>query len=158
MSEATIESNNQELAGLCFVHLVTSPAIAGGPTLNLYLTIDTVNKNVRGSAVVSQALAEPIVNTSHVEGNFFYESTMVDSAIRIDLDGFPEVHFPPFGGPGPALMKNFTATIVMDTELNEGTVRFQYVNNRTGQWVNPGQQTIHRAPVAIADQAEQAAA
>lgn len=154
------ESNqaSQELAGLCFVHLVSTPALAGAPTLNLHLTIDTVNKTVRGSAVVSQALAEPIVNTSHVEGVFFYESTMRDSAIRIDLDGFPEIHLPPGTGPGPVLLKNFTATIVMDTELQEGTVRYQYINNRTGQWVNPGQQKIHRASAISANQSDQAAA
>jgi len=118
-------------AGLFHLPLQSESPLFGAPMLHLQLGVDTINNTVSGIATVTQALAEPLVCTSHVTGNVIYETVMKPgkSMIRIDLSGYPEIHWPQGGGVGPVIPKNFTAMILFDENWNNGTVQYQYLTS-----------------------------
>jgi hypothetical protein len=123
------ELHTQASAGLFQLNLNSTSNLLGAPILHLQLGVDTVNKTVSGIAMVTQPIAEPLVCTSHVTGNFEYESVMKPgkSMIRIDLSGYPEIHWPKSGGVGPVIPKNLSAMILLDDHWNNGTVQYQYL-------------------------------
>jgi hypothetical protein len=124
-------TNKKNLVGLFFLPLVSTSNIPGGPHVQLKLTVDSVNKTVTGSAIVTQALEHPIVCSSHVTGNYIYEFVMKpgNSKIRIDLIGYPEINWPSNGGIGPVIPKNFTAIILLDSDWTNGFINYQYLYN-----------------------------
>ena len=121
--------------GLFLLQLQSESQFLGAPILQLQLTVDTVNNNASGGATVTQPLAKPVVCSSHVTGNLIYETVMAPgkSMIRVDLTGYPVIHWPAGGGVGPVILKNFTAMILFDENWNNGTVHYQYATS-TG-WV-----------------------
>jgi hypothetical protein len=118
-------------AGLFHLPLQSESPLLGAPILHLQLGVDTVNNTVSGIATVTQALADPVVCTSHVTGNLIYETVMKPgkSMIRIDLSGYPEIHWPKGGGVGPVIPKNFSAMILFDENWNNGIVQYQYLTS-----------------------------
>lgn len=131
--------SNKSTAGLFHLSLQSGSSLLGAPILHLNLGVDSVNEKVAGLATVTQALAKPIVCTSHVTGNLIYETVMKPgvSKIRIDLSGYPEIHWPSGGGVGPVIPKNFKAMILFDENWSNGTVQYQYRAN--GSWVKETQ-------------------
>ena len=125
--------------GLFLLPLQSESLLLGAPILHLQLTVDSVNNKVSGGATVTQPLAKPVVCTSHVTGNLIYETVMAPgkSMIRIDLSGYPVIHWPAGGGVGPVILKNFSAMILLDENWNNGTVHYQYATS-TG-WVKESQ-------------------
>ena len=89
--------------GLFLLALQSSSSLRGVPTVNLQLAIDTIYETVSGIDVIYQSTEQGTVSTSIVEGNFIYESVMKpgDSKIRIDVTGYPHIHWPKNGGVGP---------------------------------------------------------
>jgi len=76
------------------------------------------------------------VCSSHVAGNVIYETVMgPGSKIRIDLNGYPIIHWPPDAGVGPVYPKNFTAMVLLDQDWSKGEVHYQYLSN-IGVWVS----------------------
>ncbi|TPV96585.1 MAG: DUF1842 domain-containing protein [Myxococcales bacterium FL481] len=121
-------------SGLFWLPLESEPKMPGAPTLHLWLTIDTPNLQANGCAEVTQALEHPVVATSHVTGPVIYETVMgPGSKIRIDLSGYPQIHWPSGGGIGPVIPKNFTAMVLLDTNWQQGTVHYQYMT-QSGAW------------------------
>lgn len=119
-----------DTVGLFHLNLITESGILGAPTLTLSLGVDTVNKKVTGVAeVYDNSLRDPVLCQSHVTGEMIYEVVMPPghSAIRIDLTGYPEIHWPVYGGIGPVIPSNFTAVIVFDSEWNQGYVEYQHL-------------------------------
>jgi hypothetical protein len=118
-------------AGLFHLPLQSESPLLGAPILHLQLGVDTINNTVSGIATVTQSLAKPIVCTSHVTGNLIYETVMKPgkSMIRIDISGYPEIHWPKEGGVGPVIPKNFSAMILFDENWNNGTVQYQYLTS-----------------------------
>jgi len=86
MSETT-QIDSQQKAGLFLLQMQSETAAIGAPILHLNLGIDTVHQKASGIAEVTQALASPVVCTSHVSGPVIYETVMgPGSKIRLDLD------------------------------------------------------------------------
>lgn len=141
--EQTLEwSNTAELtatAGLFHLPLQSSSQLLGAPTINLQLGVDTVNETASGIATVHQSTRQGTVCTSEVKGKVIYEYTMdpKDSKIRIDLTGYPNIHWPPHGGVGPVILPNLKATILLDTDWSSGTIMYQYMHN--SGWVHESQ-------------------
>ena len=125
--------------GLFHLPLQSESSLFGAPILHLQLTVDSVNNKVSGGATVTQPLAKPVVCTSHVTGNLIYETVLAPgkSMIRIDLTGYPVIHWPAGAGVGPVILKNFSAMILFDENWNNGTVHYQYATS-TG-WVKESQ-------------------
>ena len=143
MDSVQIE-NTERLAGLFLLNLQSeSGGLMGAPTVKLSLTIDTVTDVANGLATVTQALEDPIVCRSHVNGPVIYEYTMdpESSCIRVDLTGYPEIHWPSGGGIGPVIPANFKAQILLSTNWQEGKIYYQYQTS-TGNWVKEIQE-IH---------------
>ncbi len=135
-------SEDNEKMGLFLLNLESFPkqGIVGAPTLSLHLTVDTVSDQAHGMAVVTQALEQPIVCRSSVSGNVIYETVMSpgESKIRIDLTGYPEIHWPSHGGIGPVMPKNFKAMVLLDSDWKNGTVVYQYLTYAGWQSVSQG--------------------
>jgi hypothetical protein len=125
--------------GLFHLTLQSETNFLGSPIIHMSLGVDTVTKNVTGVATVTQAIANPIVCTSHVYGNLINEAVMPPgvSKIRIDLTGYPEIHWPGAGGIGPVLLKNLTAMILFDSNWTNGIVNYQYAT--ASGWVKESQ-------------------
>jgi len=119
--------------GLFHLPLQSESQLLGAPILHLQLGVDTMNNTVSGIATVTQPIAKPVVCTSHVTGSLIYETVMKPgkSKIRIDLSGYPEIHWPTRAGVGPVIPKNFTAMILFDEDWNNGIVQYQY-STQTG--------------------------
>ncbi|MBL4613255.1 MAG: DUF1842 domain-containing protein [Magnetovibrio sp.] len=137
------EVQTSQMAGLFRLSLETESKLAGAPALHLSLTIDTVNDIADGAAEVTQALADPVVCTSHVHGTVNPQYTMDPSSskIRIDLTGYPLIHWPQGGGVGPVFPPNFKAQLLMETDYQKGNVIYQYQTSN-GSWVKI-EQKIH---------------
>jgi hypothetical protein len=129
------ENSNQisprATTGLFHLPLRSKSRIIGAPILHLQLGVDTINHTVSGIATVTQALAEPVVSTSHVTGKLIYETVMKPgkSMIRIDLSGYPEIHWPKGMGIGPIISKNFSSIILFDEHWGNGIVDYQYLTS-----------------------------
>jgi len=123
--------SSKSTTGLFHLLLQSESRLPGAPILHLQLGVDTMNSTVSGIATVTQPLAEPVVSTSHVIGNVIYESVMKPgkSMIRIDLSGYPEIHWPKGAGLGPVIPKNFSAIILFDEHWNNGTIQYQYLTS-----------------------------
>lgn len=128
--------------GLFHLQLQSETNLMGAPILHMSLGVDSVNDKVTGIASVTQALEKPVVCTSHVTGNLIYETVMKPgvSKIRIDLSGYPEIHWPSGGGVGPVIPKNFSAMLLFDSNWTNGTVQYQYAT--TSGWVKESQKLI----------------
>lgn len=131
--------SSKATTGLFLLPLQSESQLLGAPILHLQLTVDSVNNKVSGGATVTQPLAKPVVCTSHVTGNLIYETVMAPgkSMIRIDLSGYPVIHWPAGGGVGPVILKNFSAMILFDENWNNGTVHYQYATS--AGWVKESQ-------------------
>lgn len=120
--------------GLFLLQLQSSGA-PGAPIVKLSLTVYTPGQKVTGFAEVTQATNPPLDVRSHVTGNLIYETVSgPGSKIRIDLDGWPEIHWPKDGGVGPVIPENFKAIIVLEPDYSAGTIEFQYRNDWSGKW------------------------
>ncbi|QSX36526.1 DUF1842 domain-containing protein [Shewanella sedimentimangrovi] len=134
MTEQTKVAHNAK-AGLFLLNLQSESGLMGAPILHLQLGIDAPHAKATGMAQVTQALANPVVCTSHVSGDVIYETVMgPGSKIRIDLCGYPIVNWPKEGGIGPVIPKNFSAIVLLDQNWEKGEVHYQYQSN-TGGWV-----------------------
>lgn len=150
----TSSTDTENNVGLFLLQLESESAAIGAPILHLNLTVDTVNETTNGIAEVTQALANPLVCTSHVTGPVIYQTVMgPGSTIRLNLTGYPVIHWPSGGGVGPVLLKNLTATVVLDQDWQSGDVRYQY-QDKAGNWHNIYNQQIH----AVNQQAAKVAA
>ncbi|MBQ4836602.1 DUF1842 domain-containing protein [Pseudoalteromonas luteoviolacea] len=153
-------------AGL--VHLAlkseTGELYAGAPTLNLQLTLDTIHDSATGYAEVTKATATHVESVSHVSGNIIYETVMgPGSKVRIDLTGFPNIHWPQIPGQGPGIQipPNFKATLVLEPDFSEGEVVYQYLQYpdypqpSLGEWVKVYQRIheVHFAETKLVDKA-----
>jgi len=128
------DASNSERAGLFLLKLQTETAALGVPILHLNLAIDAPHNKVSGSAEVTRALENPIVCVSHVSGSVIYETAMgPGSKIRIDLGGYPNIYWPPEDDVAPAIPKNFTAMMLLDTSWSRGETHYQY-QNKAGVW------------------------
>lgn len=136
--------------GLYFLPLQSKSNMLGAPFVNLRLTVDSVNNTVNGLAVVTQALAQPVVCKSFVSGNLIFETVMPPGASkkRIDLTGYPEIYFPSNGGVGPVLPKNFTAMILFDADWSNGTIQYQYLAG--SGWIKENQPIVIQTSMRIA--------
>lgn len=131
----TMNVENQK-AGLFLLKLQSGSGMPGAPVLHLNLGVDAPHDKVTGIAEVTQALANPVVCTSHVHGVVIYETVMgPGSKIRIDLSGYPNIDWPKDAGVGPVIPKNFTAMVLLDTDWRSGEVRYQY-QSVNGGWVS----------------------
>lgn len=124
-----------QAAGLFLLQLRTQAAMPGAPTLALTLSVYTPGQKVTGHAIVTQALADPVVCQSSVSGPLIYETVMPPgkSAIRIDLTGYPGIQWPAGAGVGPVMEPNFRAMIVMATDYSSGVAHYQYLD-ASGNW------------------------
>lgn len=130
------DSISTERAGLFLLRLQSETAAIGAPILHLNLGIDTPHQRASGIAEVTQALEHPVVCVSHVSGPVIYETVMgPGSKIRLDLDGYPNIYWPPEAGIGPVIPKNFTAMVLLNSDWKSGEVRYQY-RNEAGGWVH----------------------
>jgi len=149
------DASNSERAGLFLLKLQAGTAAIGAPILHLNLAIDAPHNKVSGSAEVTQALESPVVCVSHVSGSVIYETVMgPGSKIRIDLAGYPNIYWPPEGGVGPAIPKNFTAMMLLDTSWSGGEIHYQY-QNKAGVWHSIIQK-VHEVETEIAQKISKA--
>ena len=133
---------SQQKAGLFFLELQSGTEAIGAPIVNYRLTVDTVNERATGLAEVTQALAQPVVCSSHVSGPVIYETVMgPGSKIRLDLDGYPIFHFPAGAGIGPVILENFKSIVLLDPDWQTGEVRYQY-RASDGSWIHIYSQKI----------------
>ena len=104
---------------------VAPKGIVGAPILTLTLNLTVAPELTKGVAVVTQALAEPIVCRSNVIGPVI-DLTLIDPVtigIRIDLTGtaslIPSTSevFQPV---------NFRATVWLKSDYSAGVVEYQY--------------------------------
>lgn len=132
----TNAENGARIVGLFLLKLQSNSAMPGAPALTLELSVDTPHRKATGHATVTQALAQPIVCQSHVAGPLIYETVMPPgkSAVRFDLVGYPNIHWPLDGGVGPVMPMNFRAMVVLSTDFSSGIVQYEYLNS-AGQWV-----------------------
>ncbi len=130
-------------SGLFPLKVQSETTLFGAPILHVTLGVDTVNKKVTGIATVTQALQNPIVCTSHVTGDLIYETVQSPgiSKIRIDLTGYPEIHWPTNAGIGPVIPKNFSAILLFDKDWSSGIAMYQYRTNNAG-WIKEEQKLI----------------
>ena len=138
-----------ESVGLFHLALQSTSRLIGSPTVNLQLGIDTAHETVSGIATVHQSIEQGTVATADVKGNFIYEYVMnpADSKIRINLTGYPHIHWPAGGGIGPVIMPNFKAIILLDTTWSSGTIEYQYATSNG--WVKESQKIIHQSAEAF---------
>lgn len=121
-------------AGLFPLKLQSSGA-PGAPVVELLLTIYTPKQQVTGLSEVTQATNPPLDLKSHVNGNLIYETVIgPGSKIRIDLTGWPELVWPVHGGVGPVIPENFHATLLLDPDFSEGTIKYGYRTSLSGAW------------------------
>ena len=137
--DAVTKTNAKEAVGFFHMSLRSESNLAGAPIVYLELGVDTVNEAVTGSAIVTQALKNPVVCKSHVTGVLISQFVMPPgtSTYRIDLTGYPEIHWPKGGGIGPVIPKNFTATLLFDSNWANGTIQYQYAT--ASGWVKENQ-------------------
>jgi hypothetical protein len=122
------ESTGTLSTGLFLLKLQSVSKLPGAPTLHLTLTVDTVNQKVSGYEEVTQALLHPVVSKGHVYGDLIYEYVWgPGSKVRIDLTGYPIIHWPAGGGVGPVILPNFRATLLLDTHYSKGEVHYEYL-------------------------------
>ena len=142
MSEETIIPP----VGLFLLKLETRTDLIGGAVLNLILTVYTPTDTVTGYAEVTQPLEHPVVAQAHVTGVLIHETVLPPSKshVRIDLTGYPEIHWPLPGGVGPVIGQNFKSIIVLEADYSEGTIRYQY-KSHTGRWIVL-EQKIYKVP------------
>ncbi|MGB8842720.1 MAG: DUF1842 domain-containing protein [Aliidongia sp.] len=109
--------------------------LLGAPELNLSLVVYTPKSEVTGYAEVSQAVTPPSgLTKSHVHGSMTYLTVMgPGSKVRFDLTGYPCIHWPPHAGIGPVIPVNFKAIAVLNTQLTEGTVDYEWQTS-DGEW------------------------
>jgi Domain of unknown function (DUF1842) len=121
--------------GLFLLRLHTKTIQPGGVTLTLTLTVSTPTDQVTGHASVTQAVNPPLDVQSHVSGTLIHQFVMPpgQSHQRIDLTGYPIIHWPPGGGIGPVILPNFKAIIVLDASYSEGVANFQW-RTFAGTW------------------------
>ncbi|MBB6251958.1 DUF1842 domain-containing protein [Nitrospirillum iridis] len=132
------------LAGLFRLELISGGA-PGAPTDTLTLTVYTPNREVTGHSVVSQAVNPPLHVASHVTGTLIYETVIgPGSKVRIDLNGWPEIHWPKQAGIGPVIPQNYKATLLLEPNYASGIIRYEYRTDLTGPW-HVVEQPVHRA-------------
>lgn len=136
---AVTQLNAKDAVGFFHLPLQSKSSLMGAPILHLQLGVDTVSEKVTGSAVVTQALKDPVVCKSHVTGNLIHETVMPpgESKIRIDLTGYPQIHWPSNGGVGPVILKNFKAILLFNDDWTNGVVQYQYAT--ASGWVKEKQ-------------------
>jgi hypothetical protein len=123
-------------AGLFLLQLQSSTGgLLGAPQLNLTLTVYTPTEQVTGFAEVSQAVTPPSGQTkSHVNGVLIYETVMGSgSKVRIDVTGYPIIQWPQHAGIGPVIPTNFKATVLLNPQMTEGAVDYQWQTS-DGTW------------------------
>jgi hypothetical protein len=133
-------------AGLFLLTLKSHSALRGAPVVTLRLTVDMPHRLVRGLAEVTQPLANAVVCLASVNGTLTPEYVMPPgkSAMRLDLDGYPDIHWPPNSGLGPQLPLIFKAVVVLDTSFEMGFVDYQY-RQWFGDWHRIPHQEIAKA-------------
>lgn len=134
------EVHANTMVGLFHLSLQSESPLLGAPVVNLQLGVDTINKKVSGFAAVTQPLINPNVCTSHIVGTMIHEYVMKPgvSYIRVDLAGYPEIHWPSGSGIGPVVLKNFSGTILFNADWSNGIVHYQYNCGGSG-WVQENQ-------------------
>ena len=132
--------------GLFLLTLQSHSALMGAPVVTLRLTVDMPHRLVRGFAEVTQPLADPVVCRASVNGTLTPEYVMLPgtSAMRLDLDGYPDIHWPQHTSTGPQLPLIFKAVVVLDTSFDQGFVDYQY-RQWFGDWHRIPHQEIAKA-------------
>ncbi|MEE3623637.1 DUF1842 domain-containing protein [Nitrospirillum sp. BR 11752] len=134
----------KQLAGLFHLTLHSGGA-PGAPTDTLNLTVYTPKREVTGYSLVTQATNPPLHVASHVTGTLIYETvTGPGSKIRIDLNGWPEIHWPPQAGIGPVIPQNYKAILVLEPNYASGVIRYEYRTDLSGPW-HVVEQPVHAA-------------
>ncbi|WP_044564365.1 DUF1842 domain-containing protein [Azospirillum sp. B4] len=132
------------LAGLFFLPLRSGGA-PGAPTDALNLTIYTPKREVTGHSLVTQATNPPLHVASHVTGTLIYETVIgPGSKVRIDLNGWPEIHWPPQAGIGPVIPQNYKAILLLEPNFASGVIRYEYRTDLSGPW-HVVEQPVHAA-------------
>jgi hypothetical protein len=138
--------SNGTPAGLFLLRLHTARIIPGAPYLVLTLSVDTPTNKVTGHVSVTQATSPPLDVQGHVTGDLIHEFVLppAKSHQRINLTGYPIIHWPPGGGIGPVIPPIFNAIIVLDENYQEGVAKFSY-RNEFGAW-HSAQQDVVKVP------------
>lgn len=126
--------------GLFHLSLQSQTKLLGAPTVMLSLAVDTINQTVTGVATVANgSLTKPLLCTAHTTGNIIHEPgpNPETSKIRIDLMGYPEIHWPVLPGLRPSLPKNFSAMILFDANYTNGQIMYQFATG--GKWTRETQ-------------------
>ncbi|MDE1145943.1 MAG: DUF1842 domain-containing protein [Azospirillaceae bacterium] len=122
-------------AGL-FHLLVHSTGPLGAPRNTLNLTVYTPKGEVTGHSQVTQAVSPPVRVDSHVTGTWNYEIVggKLPGTVRIDLNGWPEIHWPPRAGIGPVIPQNYKSTLLLRAGSTSGVIRYEYRTDLVGAW------------------------
>ena len=127
-------------AGLFLLRLEAPAVSQGRPSLSLTLMVYTPTETVKGLAVVTEVPllmveGQPSVEKlckSYVDGTLTYETIMpvANSKVLINVSGIPWI-------PNPHTdiypMPNFKAQVVLNHNLQDGVVHYQYLDSDQ-QW------------------------
>jgi hypothetical protein len=113
--------------GLFPVRYLIGTRMAGAPTLQLNLVVDTPERCVVGTASITQAVNPPLDFHADTWGNFSYLAVMppVNTRILVTTQGNS-------GGPSSNSMVTFKLRLLLESDWQKGVATYEYWNN--GSW------------------------
>lgn len=120
--------------GLFLVTYEIGTGLAGAPTFQLTMTVDTPTETINGTGKITQATNPPIDVTTNLTGNYTDMTVMPNNThILVNATGYPILNWPSHGGVGPVIMPNVQLQIVLNSDWQSGTACYKY---RTGVFDN----------------------
>ena len=135
-----------EKTGVFLVSYRITTSLVGAPTLNLNLMVNTPKETVHGLGKITQSTNPPLDITTKLDGHFTYMTVMPDNThILVTAIGYPVIHWPSHGGPGPVILPNFKLWMVLSKDWKSGTANYKYTDSE-GNW-----QSINEVEVKLTD-------
>jgi hypothetical protein len=122
--------------GLFLVRYRIGTGLPGAPTLDLALTVDTVDRVINGSGRLTQATNPPLNQRLRAHGSYGVIPMPPEPKIAANLVGYPTVDWPPHGGIGPVIPPNLYLHMVLDEGFRTGVASYRYrTPDPSGAWI-----------------------
>lgn len=133
-----------ESVGLFLVHYRIGTGQPGAPTLNLALTVNTVDHVINGGGRLAQATNPPLDLRMQVHGTYGSLPMPPEPKVVVHLTGYPALNWPPHGGIGPVLLQDLDLHMLLDGDFQRGNASYRY-RAPNGEWIEVNDVPVRKA-------------
>ncbi|MGK7874284.1 MAG: DUF1842 domain-containing protein [Xenococcaceae cyanobacterium] len=119
--------------------------IPGAPSFDVQLLFDAPQHLVTGEGEITQAVNPPLDIKTELRGQYFIVPTLPQSLVAVKATGYPEVDFPPEGGPGPVILPNVELQMSLN-DFQSGTASYKYREVYGGEFKDVGPVPVKSSP------------